>query len=85
MRTPTGRDFNRDDLAHRQLARLAQGVIERSPDELSDIVDANPALVGEWMAELRQHRDGLESEVRDLDAALLRLLAARGKRGRSAA
>ncbi len=85
MRASIGRNLASDDITKAQIERLARNLIDRSPDELSGIAESNPALVREWVTEMRQRREVLEAEVLALDAALHRLLSVRTSRGRTAA
>lgn len=68
-----------------QLARLARSVLERPAGEVKAIAADNPALVREWIAEIRSSRDAAEAEARLMTAALHRLLNSHRSETRTAA
>ncbi len=73
MKNALGDARSRDAIDRRQLDRLAHTVLDRPATELSSIARHNPALVSEWIAEIRNLRDEVDAEKRALETALERL------------
>lgn len=73
------------DFARTERARLARSILERPASEVAAIAADNPALVREWMAEMRRSREEAEAEARMMASALQHLVYAGHERARSAA
>lgn len=67
-RRPTG------DIEGRQVERLARAILDQTCGDLADVMRSNPALVRDWIAEMRARRDALETEASMLTKALHKVL-----------
>lgn len=63
-----------DDIEARQLERLARSILDQTSGDLAEVMRSNPALVREWISEMRTRRDALESEASTLTKALHKVL-----------
>lgn len=63
-----------DDIEARQLERLARSILDQTSGDLAEMMRTNPALVREWIAEMRARRDALESEASTLTKALHKVM-----------
>jgi hypothetical protein len=72
-----------DPIARVQLERLVASILMKSPNELAEIASVNPAIYGEWIAEIRQRNDEAREEARKMSQALQSLVDAPGRMGRS--
>jgi len=53
-----------------QVERLATSILTRSPHELAEIAIGNPAIYGEWMAEISRRSAEAQAEARRMSLAL---------------
>jgi len=74
-----------DTIARVQLDRLAATILARSPNELAEIANVNPAIYSEWIAELTRRNDEARQEAQRVSRALETLIEAprRARRGRA--
>jgi hypothetical protein len=78
--TKLGQDFDRIERA-----RLARAILQRPSSEVAAIAADNPALVHEWMSEIRRSHEEAEAEARMMASALRHLMRSGQPRARTAA
>jgi hypothetical protein len=72
-----------DAIERVQLERLAATILSRSPHELAEIANANPAIYSEWIVELRRRNELAHKEAQRMSQALQTLLEASKRAGKS--
>lgn len=74
-----------DTITRLQLERLAASILAKSPVELAEIANGNPAIYLEWISEIRKRDSEAREEARKMSLALQSLLEAPKRTGKSKA
>lgn len=72
-----------DPITRVQLERLVASILMKSPHELAEIANVNPAIYREWIAEIRQRNDEARKEAQKMSRALQSLMDAPMRTGKS--